>query len=189
MIQRACGTISQMKLSSGPVSSLLGLATWVGVFDPPFKSISTDIFAFSVGAPLAGRLSDKIVVKCRKERGGEWYPEDRLRITLFSAGVVVPLSTLGCGFLTTYVPGKIGLALNLICLFVNGLGVKSPFLGLWFSYIADILSCGSLGRLRAEPMCGVFCGLDALTKCRSYGCKSVSGGYSEPKFSESFIYF
>ena len=30
-------------------------------------------------------------------------------------------------------------------------------------------------------MCGVFCGLDALTKCRSYGCKSVSGGYSEPK--------
>jgi len=97
---------------------------------PSFKSIATDILAFAVGAPLAGRLSDKIVVKCRKERGGEWYPEDRLKATLFAAGVMVPLSTLGCGFLTTYVPGKIGLALNLICLFVNGVGVKSSFLGL-----------------------------------------------------------
>jgi len=81
-------------------------------------------FAFTVGAPLAGRISDKIVVKCRKERGGEWYPEDRLKGTLFGAGVMVPLSVLGCGVLTTYVPGKIGLALNLVCLFVNGFGVK-----------------------------------------------------------------
>ena len=76
-------------------------------------------------------MSDKIVVKCRKERGGEWYPEDRLKGTLFGAGVMVPLSALGCGFLITYVPGKIGLGLNLICLFINGLGVKSLF----FSFV------------------------------------------------------
>jgi MFS family permease len=103
----------------------VGLGNMSWCFFLHFKPISTDIFAFVVGAPFSGRLSDKIVVKCRKERGGEWYPEDRLRATLFSAGVMVPLSTLACGFLTAYVPGKMGLALNLICLFVSGLGVKS----------------------------------------------------------------
>ena len=86
---------------------------------------------FAVGALSSGRLSDKIVVKCRKERGGEWCPEDRLKGTLFGAGVIVPLSALGCGFLIAYVPGKIGIALNLICLFVNGFGVKSTF----FSFV------------------------------------------------------
>jgi len=76
-----------------------------------------------IGAPLAGRISDKIVIQCRKQRGGEWYPEDRLKATLFGAGVMAPLSIIGCGYLTTYVPGKIGLVLNLISLFFNGLGV------------------------------------------------------------------
>ena len=121
---RACDTTFQMKLSLEPVSSLPVSVTWVGVFYSPLNQYWLRVFAFTVGAPLAGRLSDKIVVKCRKERGGEWYPEDRLKGTLFGAGVMVPLSVLGCGVLTTYVPGKIGLALNLVCLFVNGFGVK-----------------------------------------------------------------
>jgi len=172
MAQRACGTTSLMKLSSGPVSSLPVSVTRVGVFDFHFKPISTDILAFAVGAPLSGRLSDKIVVKCRKERGGEWYPEDRLRATLFSAGVMVPLSTLGCGFLTAYVPGTIGLALDLICLFVNGLGVKSLFLSFCdFAPSLIFFLSGSLGRFRVEPVCGIFCGFNALTECRGYGCK------------------
>ena len=75
-----------------------------------------------VGAPLAGRLSDRIVVYYRKKRGGEWYPEDRLRATLLGA-LIVPLSVLASGLLTEYVPGTLGLTLNLVCLFMNGFGV------------------------------------------------------------------
>ncbi|KAF8812965.1 MFS general substrate transporter, partial [Phlegmacium glaucopus] len=76
-----------------------------------------------IGAPLAGRLSDRIVVYYRKKRGGEWYPEDRLRATLPGALILVPLSVLISGLLTEYVPGTLGLVLNLICLFINGVGV------------------------------------------------------------------
>ena len=75
-----------------------------------------------VGAPLAGRLSDQIVVYYRKKRGGEWYPEDRLRATLPGA-LIVPLSVLASGLLTEYVPGTLGLILNLVCLFINGFAV------------------------------------------------------------------
>lgn len=59
----------------------------------------------------------------RAKRGGVWYPEDRLRGTLVGA-LLCPLSVLGSGLLTQYVPGKVGLTLNLICLFFNGLGVR-----------------------------------------------------------------
>jgi hypothetical protein len=37
--------------------------------------------------------------------------------------LLVPLSVLGCGLVTHYVPGKVGLALNLVLFFFNGLGV------------------------------------------------------------------
>ncbi|KAF8162628.1 MFS DHA1 amino acid exporter [Crassisporium funariophilum] len=81
-----------------------------------------------IGAPLAGRLSDIIVVRYRKKRGGIWYPEDRLRATLSGALIFVPLSVLISGLLTEYVPGKLGLILNLICLFANGIGVNTDLL-------------------------------------------------------------
>ncbi|KAF9009715.1 major facilitator superfamily domain-containing protein [Cyathus striatus] len=76
-----------------------------------------------IGAPLAGRLSDGIVVRWREKRGGIWYPEDRLRATLFAALILVPAPILASGFLTQYVHTKVGLALNLLCLFLNGIGV------------------------------------------------------------------
>ena len=75
-----------------------------------------------VGAPLSGHLSDRIVVYYRRKRG-TWYPEDRLRVTLPSALTLIPLSVLIFALLTEYVPGTLGLILNLICLFVSGLGV------------------------------------------------------------------
>ena len=76
-----------------------------------------------VGAPLSGRLSDRIIIYYRKKRDGVWYPEDRLRAALPGALIFVPLSMLFSGLLTEYVPGTLGLVLNLVCLFANGLGV------------------------------------------------------------------
>ncbi|PPQ91937.1 hypothetical protein CVT25_000980 [Psilocybe cyanescens] len=91
-----------------------------------------------VGAPLAGTISDKVVIYYRKSRGGVWYPEDRLRATLIGALIFIPLSVLGSGLLTEYVPGRVGLVLNLICLFFNGLGVDfvlSPSA----AYVVDLM--------------------------------------------------
>ncbi|ETW85087.1 major facilitator superfamily [Heterobasidion irregulare TC 32-1] len=76
-----------------------------------------------IGAPLAGRVSDIIVVRWRKRRGGEWVPEDRLRGTLYGACIFVPLSVLCSGLVTHYIGGTLGIVLNLVCLFFNGLGV------------------------------------------------------------------
>ncbi|THH13705.1 hypothetical protein EW146_g6541 [Bondarzewia mesenterica] len=76
-----------------------------------------------IGAPLAGRISDIIVVRWRKKRGGVWVPEDRLRGTLAGALFFVPLSVLCSGLVTRYIGGNLGILLNLICLFFNGIGV------------------------------------------------------------------
>ncbi|GLB35683.1 putative sugar (and other) transporter [Lyophyllum shimeji] len=76
-----------------------------------------------IGAPVAGRISDKIIVKWRARRGGVWYPEDRLRAALGGALLLVPFSVLCSGLVTQFVPGKVGLVLSLICLFCNGVGV------------------------------------------------------------------
>ncbi|KXN87009.1 hypothetical protein AN958_09355 [Leucoagaricus sp. SymC.cos] len=91
-----------------------------------------------VGAATVGRLSDKIVVDWKKKRNGEWYPEDRLRASLPGALFLCPLSALGCGLVTQYIKGYLGLALNLILLFLNGVGIAvvlSPI----GSYGVDVL--------------------------------------------------
>ena len=82
----------------------------------------------AAGAPLAGRVSDSTVIRMRKGRGGKWVPEDRLRATLLGICLLVPLSILLSGIITTYVSGKIGIVLNLICLFMNGIGVSAKTL-------------------------------------------------------------
>ncbi|CAK5262229.1 unnamed protein product [Mycena citricolor] len=79
-----------------------------------------------LGAPLAGWMSDRIVIKYREKRGGVWVPEDRLRGSRIGAATLVPLSVLGSGLVTQYGPdGMLGLALNLCCFFVNGVGVDT----------------------------------------------------------------
>jgi MFS family permease len=101
-----------------------------------------------VGAPLAGRLSDRIVVYYRKKRG-VWYPEDRLRAALPAALILVPLSVLISGLLTEYVPGTLGLTLNLVCLFVNGFGVI-----LITSFVLSfVLILGLLDRCCIQSLC------------------------------------
>ena len=84
------------------------------------------LIVLEVGAPVAGALSDRFIVKYRKLRGGKWVPEDRLRATLFGAFVLIPSSIILCGFTTKYVDGRLGLSLNCVFLFMNGLGV-SPY--------------------------------------------------------------
>ncbi|KAG2363060.1 major facilitator superfamily domain-containing protein [Suillus spraguei] len=76
-----------------------------------------------IGAPVAGRLSDIVVRRWREKRGGVWCPEDRLRATWIGGLFMVPLSIGASRLITTYVGGPIGLALNLLCLFTNGMGV------------------------------------------------------------------
>ncbi|KAG2148777.1 major facilitator superfamily domain-containing protein [Suillus clintonianus] len=76
-----------------------------------------------IGAPVAGRLSDIVVRRWRKKRKGVWFPEDRLRATWIGGLFMVPLSVAASGLITTYVRGPIGLVLNLLCLYTNGMGV------------------------------------------------------------------
>ncbi|KAF9460890.1 MFS general substrate transporter [Collybia nuda] len=102
-----------------------------------------------VGAPLAGRISDKLVVRYRERRGGVWYPEDRLRVTVFAAATFVPLSSLFFGLLHKYVGGTVGLVLNLICLFMNGVGVQMV-LGPTSAYLVDIMHSRSAETIAAN---------------------------------------
>ncbi|KAI0353917.1 MFS general substrate transporter [Trametes cingulata] len=91
-----------------------------------------------VGAPFAGYLADRAVIKGRARRGGQWVPEDRLRATLSGALVFIPLSTLFSGLATQFIPGATGITINVICLFVNGVAldvVITPS----SSYYVDIL--------------------------------------------------
>jgi hypothetical protein len=76
-----------------------------------------------VAAPLAGKMSDIYVIRWKKRRGGIWYPEDRLRAAISGAMFLVPLTMIASGLLVEHVPGRVGLVLNLICLFLNGFGV------------------------------------------------------------------
>ncbi|CCM04535.1 uncharacterized protein FIBRA_06716 [Fibroporia radiculosa] len=102
-----------------------------------------------LGAPLAGRISDAVVVKWRKRRAGAWVPEDRLRATLLPGGTLVPLSVLFAGLTTQFVPGRLGIVLNLLCLFMNGLGVDltlSPI----NTYLVDIMQSRSAEVIAAH---------------------------------------
>ncbi|KAI0823840.1 MFS general substrate transporter [Trametes gibbosa] len=102
-----------------------------------------------IGAPLAGRLSDRVVVSWRKRRGGVWVPEDRLRASLWGAGVFVPMSVLLSGLTTQFIPGTPGIVLNLIWLFMNGIGVDivlSPS----SAYYVDILHSRSAETMAAS---------------------------------------
>ncbi|KAF7375881.1 MFS general substrate transporter [Mycena sanguinolenta] len=102
-----------------------------------------------IGSPIAGMLSDRMVIKWRKRRGGEWVPEDRLRATLFAAAILVPLSIVLCGVITHFVPGPLGLFLNLICFFLNGLGVDLV-LAPSSAYSVDIMHSRSSEMLAAS---------------------------------------
>jgi len=76
-----------------------------------------------IGAPIAGYTSDYMVIKWRKRRNGKWVPEDRLRAALIGGGVCVPGSLVMCGLVTSFIPGALGISLNVFSFFVNGVGL------------------------------------------------------------------
>jgi len=76
-----------------------------------------------IGAPIAGRLSDKLLIRLRAKRGGKWVPEDRIRGTEFGSLFLVPVSVALAGIASRYIDGIPGIILNLVALLLNGLGV------------------------------------------------------------------
>ncbi|KAF9026821.1 MFS general substrate transporter [Hymenopellis radicata] len=92
-----------------------------------------------IGAPLAGFLADRVVIRSIEKHGPSvWRPEERLKAALFGALVPVPLSILLSGLITKYIPGPLGLSLNLICFFMNGIGVDLVLTPLC-AYVVDIM--------------------------------------------------
>ncbi|KAF8127199.1 major facilitator superfamily domain-containing protein [Boletus edulis] len=102
-----------------------------------------------VGAPISGRISDMVVRRGKKERNGVWVPEDRLRAVWIGQLVLIPISVTLVGLVTTYVDGTIGLVINFICLFTNGVGVNMSLTPMG-AYTIDIMPSRS-----AEVMAAV----------------------------------
>jgi hypothetical protein len=114
---------SKTKLWLAPASCRVGSVTSVSF--SKFKLVGSDYLNVAlVGALTVGRISDILVVEWREKRRGKWYPEDRLRAAIPGALVIAPLSVFLSGLFVTYVPGKLGIALNLVCLFLNGVGAS-----------------------------------------------------------------
>lgn len=102
-------------------------------------------------------MSDRTVIRYRKSRGGVWYPEDRLRAALSGALIFVPLSTLLYGIVTGYIGGPVGMVLDFICLFANGIGVCYVS---WASLESVVLTASSYVRVVGtcvESCCCVRC--------------------------------
>ncbi|EPQ54301.1 hypothetical protein GLOTRDRAFT_44234 [Gloeophyllum trabeum ATCC 11539] len=78
-----------------------------------------------VGSPLAGYMSDRIIVKWQVKWNGIWLPEDSLRAAIPRLHVLAPLSIVCSSFIMEYMPRLSRIILNLFCLFVNGVGVHS----------------------------------------------------------------
>lgn len=64
------------------------------------------------------------MIKGHARHAGQWVPEDRLRATLFGALVLVPFSVLISGLATQFIPGALGIIINVACLFANGVAVR-----------------------------------------------------------------
>ncbi|KAG1846603.1 major facilitator superfamily domain-containing protein [Suillus subalutaceus] len=94
-----------------------------------------------IASPIAGRLSDTMISKWKVKRNGIWVPEDRLRAVLVG-GLLVPLSVGLSGLVTAYIAGPLGLVLNLLCLFLNGIGVDFVLTPIG-SYNVDVLQSRS----------------------------------------------
>lgn len=122
-VHRVQDTESIMRVSSACASCH---PEWVTSVCPLFSFsllITNDSCIPVVGAPIAGRLSDMIIVRARAKRG-TWVPEDRLRASVPAIAVLVPVSLLAFGLTIKFIPGTAGLVVCLVLLFIHGVGVR-----------------------------------------------------------------
>ncbi|KAM5536391.1 hypothetical protein V8D89_009930 [Ganoderma adspersum] len=121
-----------------PLSYTVG--TWVSSLIRPGPVRISSPSANSVGAPLAGYLSDRAIVWCLGATA------------IWGAAFCVPVSTLAAGLTMKYVPGLSGIAIMLVCLFLNGVGVDIV-LTPSASYYVDILHDRSAEAMAASFAC------------------------------------
>ncbi|GJJ08853.1 hypothetical protein Clacol_003073 [Clathrus columnatus] len=79
-----------------------------------------------VGSRLSGYVSDATIKRWIAKRA-HFVPEDRLRATLISGGILVPCSLIGLGFTIQFWTTTGGLALSLVLLFISGVGFLGVF--------------------------------------------------------------
>ncbi|KAF9256581.1 MFS general substrate transporter [Marasmius fiardii PR-910] len=135
-----------------------------------------------VGAPIAGWLSDQVLKRMLKKRGGVWCPEDRLRPSWIGVGVLVPLSVLGVGIATQYVPGRVGLGLDMICLFFNGVGLDMVF-SPSAAYLVDIVHSRSAESMAASRQVLLFF---FVIPRRDKSCENADGSFKNYRGFRAF---
>ena len=91
---------------------------------------------YLLGTFVGGRWADHVVKKWIKKRGGKRVPEDRLRSSLTSMGVVIPICMLIYGWSIEKKAG--GIPLPVICMFVQGVAQLFCFPSL-NTYCLDVM--------------------------------------------------
>jgi len=89
------------------------------------------------GSLMAGRLADIAIIRGRRRRQGKWIPEDRLLVTIPAVLFLMPCALITLALTITFVPGKIGLIISLVCLFFNGIGYEGV-LATCSTYLVDL---------------------------------------------------
>jgi hypothetical protein len=77
-----------------------------------------------ISSATSGYISDILVMRGKRLRGGVYSPEDRLKASWPGLILLLPMSVLGYGLTTAFVRGRLGVGLNLFWLFLNGLAVR-----------------------------------------------------------------
>lgn len=120
-----------------------------------------------VGTFIGGRYADAMLKKWTKYRG-ERVPEDRLKSTLLSLGVVTPACMLIYGWSIDREVG--GIPLPVICMFIQGIAQMICFSSL-NPYCLDVMSDRSsetIGTLHRPPTSPLLLGLIQLAYMRLF---------------------
>ncbi|KAL4731093.1 hypothetical protein ACLX1H_000053 [Fusarium chlamydosporum] len=90
---------------------------------------------FLAGSTVGGMISDVVVKRYVRKRNGERRPEDRLKSSLPSVLIILPLGTLLYGWSVQKRIG--GMALPIVSSFIEGFGLMASFSGL-NTYAAEV---------------------------------------------------
>ncbi|GJJ11730.1 hypothetical protein Clacol_005968 [Clathrus columnatus] len=158
-----CLTYSRFQVLSIPLAFILGPKYGITTPAQIGACFLPSGIGSMLGATISGRLADRAIIKGRIKRQGKWIPEDRLRACLPGALLLLPASLIGYALTTIHVPGRLGLCLTLVFLFLNGLGVDMV-LSPAATYFVDVL------RTQSAEIMAVY------SAFRSAFCAIVSAG-------------